>query len=385
MKKFDKAQMCSRKSRLKIALQVKRHYGVLPQLVHIGFEDGSTKVMVFDVRSQKLFMPAWQNRRYSTKFPHLKHAFVEGRELTISEVNTLRSKGYDVQILSGVSCRVKAQAVTRGAQQTTNITSAANRALFNGMKLPIAMTLNLINGGQLVASAYLGHDNEEGDDNRNTKSIKHVSEASDDHKSEEKFLVSILVENERQREELQRLLQRSDAINAILRKRLDEIAKEGNTPPKKADTTKEVFKDGIQEHLMAEAMREVYDKTTGNGEEAMRRKRIIDPIDLMALLFIMVDIHNYGNDNFHNKGKRPFFIFFTTKVVPELNGKRGISRKTMSNRINTEFSCLYQTDTAKKKLPEGLRFNNMDIERDFYWICGIFHKTKLGTILHKHI
>lgn len=200
-----------------------------------------------------------------------------------------------------------------------------------------------------------------------------------------KFLEMLLARNRKQREELMRALAELDETDVIIRKRLREIGV--GSEEVEMDITqrkKKVFRPDIRDGLMADALYEVYEKVMGNNEEAKKKNYGLNPIDVIAYLFVMVDINHYGRDDFHCNGKRPFFEFFIDKVRPELRDVHGITRKTMSNRINGALSCLYLSPEERNGLPEGLRRQNKRIENDFNVVCGIFHKTRLGKILFDH-
>ena len=178
------------------------------------------------------------------------------------------------------------------------------------------------------------------------------------------------------------VLERLAEEDRKIRKRLhDIIADDDDDVVVEPDPKKKVFRQDIKDSMMADAMYEVYEKTLGDNDEARKKNYSFKPIDLMAYLFIMVDICQYGRDDFHKNGKRPFFEFFIEKVKPELKEVRGITRETMGNRIRKDFDCLYLTEDEKAKKPIGFQIHIKSVEKDFQIICGIFHKTRLGTIL----
>lgn len=199
-----------------------------------------------------------------------------------------------------------------------------------------------------------------------------------------KFLETLLKEDREDRENLMKFVARIDARDAIIqkllhRKEVSNMEETDITQPKK-----KVFRSDVKDSMMADALYEVYDKVLGNNEKARKKNYGLTPIDLIAYLFVMVDVCRYGRDDFHENGKRPFFDFFIAKVRPELRDVRGITRKTMSNRINWELSCLYLSPEEKNSLPDGLKRQNKSIENKFNTICGIFHTTRLGKMLLAH-
>ena len=178
-----------------------------------------------------------------------------------------------------------------------------------------------------------------------------------------------------QRKELKRVLAGMDETDAMIRRRLHEIGvNEDEMEAEESPHKRELFRSGISEKLMADAIYEVCDKLLGNNDR-------IKPVDLVAYLFIMVDVYGYGRHDFHRNGKRPFYEFFLEMVRPEWKDVRGMARRTMCNRINEDFSWLYIPEGERKCKPEGLRMMYQEIEREFDAVCGNFHSTRLGRIL----
>lgn len=202
--------------------------------------------------------------------------------------------------------------------------------------------------------------------------------------SEKKFLVMVLEYDEQRRKKLEEILAGLKEQDAKILKRLHEITVNEAQDDIEPNPKKKVFRRDIKDTMMAEAMYDVYEKIFGDEAKKKHENYDFSPIDLIAYLFIMVDIHQYGRPDFHYNGKRPFFEFFIENVKPELKGKRGITRETMGNRINKVFDCLYLTSEAKEKQTAKTRSLNKRIEDNYQTICGKFHKTRLGGILQKH-
>lgn len=184
-------------------------------------------------------------------------------------------------------------------------------------------------------------------------------------------LTQILADDERRRKVLTQELGWLDKQDTLVRRALREmVAADEATGAWPEVGKRKVFRHDISERMMADALCEVYEELVGSGR--------LSAIDLMAYLFIMVDTHHYGRDDFHTNGKRPFFEFFVERVRPELAGRRGVTRKTMGNRINREFDCLYLTVRERERMSAGMRRRVRNIEENFHAVCGVFHKTALG-------
>ena len=200
-----------------------------------------------------------------------------------------------------------------------------------------------------------------------------------------RHLLSMILKNHRQyKESLTEALELVNQTDAEVREYMHETAsnEEEEEIPTESLPEKKVFCEEIKDHVMADAMYEVCERALGDSKEA--KQFDLRPIDLMAYLFIMIDLYGYGRYDFHKNGKRPFFQFFIDFVKPDWDGIRGITRKTMGNRINDDFDCLYLSEAEKKNLPAGVRKHYECIEKDFQTVCGIFHSTRLGKILKKH-
>lgn len=196
-------------------------------------------------------------------------------------------------------------------------------------------------------------------------------------------LLSLIVKNHKKyKETLKKALEVVDQTDAEIREYMHEMApNEEDEISEESLPEKKVFCEEVKDLVMADAMYEVCERTFGDNEEA--KQFDLRPIDLIAYLFIMTDLYGYGRYDFHKNGKRPFFQFFTKYVRPDLKEVRGITRKTMGNRINNDFDCLYLSEEDKKNLPAGLKKHYEHIEKEFQAVCGIFHSTRLGKILKK--
>ncbi len=380
MSKF--ARKCSLKSGLTKAQLVHGYKSSQPRQIVFGLKDGSLEIVnINSFRTIGLKSFGVRRSIFSGLRP-LKPHFVEVREITKSNVKKLRSIGYKVQIL-GVAADFKQTSsiihAVKGNVQLTTVTSLL-RADIMARKTGVTRR----RGGSVCHQSIRGG----GFSNRISGAHFHAcgcggGGGGSNHEDEKKFLVFILSDNEKKREELISVLERLDEENRKIRKRLHYITANDDEVIE-PNPKKKVFRQDFKDSMMADAMREVYEKTLGDNKEARKNNYRFKPIDLMAYLFIMVDIYHYGRNDFHKNGKRPFFEFFIEKVRPELKEVRGITRETMGNRIRKDFDCLYLTEDEKANKPIGFQIHIKSIENDFQIICGIFHKTRLGTILQNN-
>ena len=381
MKKSRIARKCNPRSGFTIAQLASGHKSSQPQRIVLGLKDGKSEIVTFDsFRPIGLKSLGLGRFKHSELLPAKMH-FVEVREMTKSNVKKLRSLGYHVQVLGTAVNFNETSSIIRAVKVNTRFTASGNLSLVDSIARKTGITRR--RGGSVryrgsrggcggfpggIGGGHFHAGGGSGSYNRDSEKI---------------FLVLILSDNEKKREELMSVLERLDEQDRKIRKRLHEITTDDDEVIE-PDPKKKVFRSDIKDSMMADAMYEVYEKTLGDNEEARKKNYSFKPIDLMAFLFIMVDIYHYGRDDFHKNGKRPFFEFFIAKVRPELGEIRGITRETMGNRIRRDFDCLYLTDEEKAKKPLGFQIRIKSVEKDFHTICGIFHKTRLGTILHNN-
>lgn len=306
-------------------------------------------------------------------------------EMTRENINRLRGEGFQIRVFGKSN---KKSLIIRAVKGNRRVYS---KDKFTLLERAPNRSVKLQRQGCVICKAddgFTGYDTENSlssyDIGSSSTSISYNgSEGPNDRNSEKKFLVMILIEDEKQRNELKKLLAQLDKKDAIIRNRLKKITAKANKEDV-LDVTqrkKKVFLQTIPENEMADALYEVYEKILGNNEKAREKNYGLKPIDLIAYLYIMVDIKNYGRYDFHENGKQPFFEFFIEKVRPELKNVHGVTRRTMSNRINQDFSWLYLSPEGKKNKPEKLQKKIEEIEKAFNTICGIFHNTKLGKKL----
>jgi len=322
--------------------------------------------------------------KHLTMLPEKPH-FLEVREMKKRDVQKLRHMGYTVQVMGDASAVSGVPSILQTIKQHGIVTAAGRIGLVDSVARRTGVR-------RQRGSSYRSHISRGGSGGfagggHGDGGHFHVGGGgggSYNRESEKTFLVGILTSDEKQREELKKVLAQLDEKDAKIRKRLHEITTEEDEVLSEPDPKKKIFRMDIKDKMMADALYEVYENMVGDSEEAKKNKRDFSPIDLIAFLFIMVDLYHYGRDDFHNNGKRPFFEFFIEKVRPELEDKRGITRETMGNRIRKDFDCLYLTSKEKENLPIGMRTHYKSIESNFQTVCGIFHNTRLGKILEKN-
>ena len=382
MKKSRIARKCNPRSGFTIAQLASGHKSSQPQRIVLGLKDGKSEIVTFDsFRPIGLKSLGLGRFKHSELLPAKMH-FVEVREMTKSNVKKLRSLGYHVQVLGTAVNFNETSSIIRAVKVNTRFTASGNLSLVDSIARKTGITRR--RGGSVrYRGSRGGCGGFPGGSGGGHFHAGGGGSGSYNRDSEKKFLVLILSDNEKKREELMSVLERLDEQDRKIRKRLHEITTDDDEVIE-PDPKKKVFRSDIKDSMMADAMYEVYEKTLGDNEEARKKNYSFKPIDLMAFLFIMVDIYHYGRDDFHKNGKRPFFEFFIAKVRPELGEIRGITRETMGNRIRRDFDCLYLTDEEKAKKPLGFQIRIKGVEKDFHTICGIFHKTRLGTILHNN-
>ena len=294
----------------------------------------------------------------------------ETMEMTHRDVEKLRSLGYKVRILVEIPNSSDQLYYVRKVKGNVGIAAKSRKKSFANAKCCSQ------NGGGGDCSL----DGDDGDCDGNMGGTSQPQSCA----SEKKFFVMILEHDEKRCKELERILAGLKEQDAKILKRLHEITVNEAQDDIEPNPKKKVFRRDIKDTMMAEAMYDVYEKIFGDEAKKKHENYDFSPIDLIAYLFIMVDIHQYGRPDFHYNGKRPFFEFFIENVKPELKGKRGITRETMGNRINKVFDCLYLTSEAKEKQTARTRSLNKRIEDNYQTVCGKFHKTRLGGILQKH-
>ena len=380
MRKSKYARKCSPKSGLTMAQLACGYKSSQPRQIVLDLEDGSSEIM--KVNSFRSFvLKSLRLRRFNSSGLYtVKSHFVEVREMTKSNVIKLRSFGYKVLVLSKAADFNETSSIIRAVKGNTQFKVAGFLSLMDSVARKTGVTRR--RGGSV---RYLG--GRGGFSGGIGGGHFHIGGGGGGRYSrepEKKFLVLILSDNEKKREELKSILKRLDEEDRKIRKRLHDIIADNDNGVTEPNPKKKVFRRDIKDNMMASAMHEVYEKTLGDSEEAQKKNYSFKPIDLMAYLFIMVDICHYGRDDFHKNGKRPFFEFFIEKVKPELKEVRGITRETMGNRIRKDFDCLYLTENEKAKKPIGFQIHIKSVEKDFQTICGIFHKTRLGTILQNN-
>lgn len=186
--------------------------------------------------------------------------------------------------------------------------------------------------------------------------------------SERKFLVIVKNRLEKQKKEVEKQILE---ICARLRQLPgdDEGIKD-----KSEKKSKRLFKKGIDEDEMADALYEVY--------AGCRSKNLFNadfkPIDLIAYLFAMVALKGYGRLDFRSNAKKPFFDFFVKKVAPDLEGVRDNTRESMGNRLRGKLECLFLKHGDRPQMPKSVIQEEERIRSEYEKICGIFHKTQFG-------
>jgi len=386
MKKSKLARKCSQRSGLTIAQLVNAHKSFYPQKVEIKLEDGKSELLTFKSLNRIQFKALDISKIEGLKFLPANTHLLEIREMTQSKMKQLRRMGFTVQVIDATEGSNKTYSIIRAMKRDVGFVTKNKRARVDSVVHRRGLTRGFF-------SPYCAHISRDGSGGLGGGGIGgghfHLGGGgggnySRNRESERKFLVAILADDEKKREELKMVLEQLDAQDFKIRRRLQEIRDDEDDELKEISPKKKVFRADIKENMMANALCEVYEKTLGDNEEAKSKHYDFKPIDLIAYLYIMVDIYNYGRYDFHKNGKRPFFEFFITKVRPELGVTRGITRETMGNRIRKDFDCLYLSDEDKAKKPTGLQKQYESVKKDFQTICGIFHKTRLGTILKRY-
>lgn len=386
MKKSKLARKCSQRSGLTIAQLVNAHKSFYPQKVAIKLEDGKPELLTFKSLNRIQFKALDISKIEGLKFLPANTHLLEIREMTQSKMKQLRRMGFTVQVIDATEGSNKTYSIIRAMKRDVGFVTKNKRARVDSVVHRRGLTRGFF-------SPYCAHISRDGSGGLGGGGIggghSHIGGGgggnySRNRESERKFLVAILADDEKKREELKMVLEQLDAQDFKIRRRLKEIRDDEDDELKEISPKKKVFRADIKENMMAHALCEVYEKTLGDNEEAKSKHYDFKPIDLIAYLYIMVDIYNYGRYDFHKNGKRPFFEFFITKVRPELGVTRGITRETMGNRIRKDFDCLYLSDEDKAKKPTGLQKQYESVKKDFQTICGIFHETRLGTILKRY-
>ena len=382
MKKSKITRKCSPKGGLTIAQLVNGYKSSQPQRIVVELKDGRSELLTLKSFRPMRFNPTGRGTtKYLTMSSEKPH-FLEVREMKKDDVQKLRRMGYTVQVMGDASAVSGVPSLLQTIKQRGIITATGRIHLVESVTRRSGVRRQHGNGYRSQISRG-GSGGFAGGGHGGGRHFHFGGGGGGSYNrvSERTFLVAILTSDEKQREELKKVLAQLDEKDAKIRKRLHEITTEEDDELREPDPKKKVFRSDIKDNMMADALYEVYEKTLGDSAEAKKHKYDFSPIDLIAFLFIMVDLYHYGRDDFHRNGKRPFFEFFIEKVRPELKNKRGITRETMGNRIRKDFDCLYLSPKDKESLPKGVKTLAKSIESNFQAVCGIFHKTRLGGIL----
>lgn len=388
MKKSRTALKCSQKSGLTIAQFVNGiRSSQLRQLV-VKLEDVKPDVMTF-----KAFLPI-QVISIGRTVPKTSNCFsttpciLEVKSLTKKEAKTMRNQGYKLQLLGAVSSFCSSASVIRAVKGAAIITGAGKIAVFDRVTRKARAYRRGHGSPRRKAGGGGGGRCHGGNDPENEFGFGGSGgNGSYNPATERRFLYIVLKGIEEQEKKLDEQKAILEDQASKVRQRLRELPEEedgGLDEPEKL-FKKHVFHVDIDNGYMANALYLVYEHYKKNNKFNNEFKII----DLIAYLFVMVDILGYGRHDFHYNGKKPFFDFFVTMAVPELEkkdgiGTRGITRESMRNRINDKLLCLYPSSTPKSQLPTGEKIRVKQIENEFCDICGNFHKTKYGTLLKKH-
>ena len=389
MKKSRIARKCSQKSGLTIAQFVNGFRSSQPCQLVVELEDVKPEVMTF-----KAFQPIQVSSigrtvpKASKYFPTTPR-FLEVKALTKKEAKAMRRQGYKLQLLGAVSSFDCSASIIRAVKGATVVTGTGKIALFDSVARKGRVSRRGGGGHRCQAGGGGGGGHYGGDGLGGGLGFGGGGGGFGPYSpaTERRFLyvvLKVIEEQEKKLDEQKAILE--DQASKV-RQRIRELPEEeegGLDEPEKL-FKKRVFHADVDNGHMANALYLVYEHYKKNNKFNNEFKII----DLIAYLFVMVDILGYGRHDFHVNGKKPFFDFFVSMAVPELEkkdgiGTRGITRESMRNRINDKLFCLYPNSTPKSQLPTGEKMRVKQVENEFCDICGNFHKTKYGAILKKH-
>ena len=388
MKKLFYARKCSRKSWLKKALSARNRRAASSHWISYGKNGG--KQMISKGKIVQAFLKTKGGEWLSPPQHHSVHSHVPVlTQMSEKNMEKLRRLGFKINVLGstteGKNPFIHLIKVVRGTVAPTSVVKLevlASQSRKPSTSRSHPSTRHHISrggGGGFFgdfdggfAPSIGGGGGGGGDDPHN-------------HGEEEKLLlVTILLNDGKARKQLYEVLKILDQREGAIRKRLNQLSHEDDMAASmRKPEPKMLFHENIDEDELAAALLEVYDKMIGNS--AQRKGAIADfkPAELMAYLFMVIALHHYGHYEFEKNGKKPFYEFFIDKVTPDLYGKRGVTRKTMSNYVKPLAEWMLLSDEDKAKLPKPVQNINKGIEKKYNLVCGNFHNTAYGKKLAK--
>lgn len=385
MKKLTSARKCSRQSRLKKALSMSNRRTASSRW--ISYREDDSKQMFAKGRIAQVYLQGTGGEwLLSSKYRSVHCNTSVVMPMSEKNMRKLRRLGFKIKVLSSAGEGSNPFIhLIKVARRTTGSTSVGKLDLFASNSHRTQTSRARYSARHHISHGGGSHS---GFDGGFTPSFGGGG-GGDPYslvEEEKQLLVEILVNDGKTRKQLYAALEILDQREGAIRKRLNQLSHgEDVTDSIREPKPKMLFHENIDEDKLAAALLEVYDKMIGNS--AQRKGNIADfkPAELMAYLFMVIALNHYGRYEFEKNGKQPFFEFFIEKVTPDLYGKRGATRKTMSNHVKPLAEWLLLTDEDKVKQPKPVQNINKGIEKKYDLVCGNFHNTAYGKKLEKQM
>lgn len=381
MKKLGFVRKYSRKSRLKKALLAGNH-SIASSCMIANRQDENCGVVpemrMFPVSIKNMRMEAFSFPKYGSFHSNLWIV----RQMSEKNVKRLRRMGFKIQILGPTTGEGNQYARLIKALRFHADSIAVSKVVMSKSKDYHSRISRFSHkssrvwgdrGGKGSSPQFGGH---------YSPSFGGGGGGPYNNNEERDMLVAILLEDGEMRKRLLTALEVLDRRDGRIHKRLNEI---DNKVKIHEPQPKMIFDERIEEVQMIASLSDVYDKMLGNSAKRKNVHYDLKPVELMAYLFIVIARCHYGRYEFEKNGKQPFFNFFIEKVVPELYGKRGVTRKTMSNYVKPLADWLLLSDDERAKKPKPVQNGNRGIEKMYETVCGNFHNTKYGKWLASQV